>query len=1050
MESKSSAFGQTPETAMQTQINFYVSLIYLLAAVPYAWLGLFAWRKRPAVAVTSFGWTMVGLSIWSFTYSLELFLPSLSRILFLTKIEYLGIVSIPVFLLFFALEYIGKSHLLTLQTRLLIWAVPLLTLFLVWTNDYHHLMWDRESISEINGLRLLVVHYGVFFWIHTIYSYVLTIFASMLLIVEMVQRPGIYRVQISFVIVGILTPVIGSLIYTVSFNSIPNLTITPLLFLPAALGLAWAIVRYGLLEILPLEYLTVLKNMKDGIIVVNLNKRILYINPLIEKLTGRLEADVIGQPLNRISKEYGEILASQLTGSEHQAEIMFGTGDQVRAFEVTVSPVSSLSAAQNLLGLDSMITLHDITERKKSEDALSRRETMMSAISLAAEQFLKESAWEHNIPGILQKIGQAANVSRVYVFMNYSDEKGVIYTSQCYEWAAPGVVSQINNLNLQHVNLREAGFARWEKQLSKRNSIYGILREFPESEQNALRDQNILSMAVMPIFVENQWWGFIGFDECTYDRHWTETELEALHVTASIFGSAETRARTEQRLFRRQQALSLLQDIVSKALQAKTLRQMTEGIVDQLAKLIHASECFITLWDKDNTQTSSLATYGTSGDTYLSLQPVSGEYTFTELALRLGHTLIVDDAHTSHYLDREIAKHCPSRSLIVLPLIAAEGKFGALILSFKEYHRFQSDEVSICEQAANLIALAFEKFKAVEQAQRRAATSETLRRAGAAITETLETDETVDRILEQLKQVVAYDTASIQIFDGNELEIIGGSGFADLNAVIGMRFSVPGNNPNTIVMETGKPYLLPEIGDVYGEFKKTPHKHIHSWLGIPLIFQERTIGLLAIDSATPNQFTQENITLAMVFADQVSVALENSRIYEKAQNQAITDPLTSVYNRRGLFKLAKIDFAESISSGRPFSGIMIDLDHFKHINDTYGHSAGDLVLREVAKRCKSCIRGLDYVGRYGGEEFLVILPETNIDTALVVAERLRMVIAGNPINWGKDFELNITASLGVAQRDEENTTNLDMLIARADQAMYVAKHKGRNRVAISR
>jgi diguanylate cyclase (GGDEF)-like protein len=251
-------------------------------------------------------------------------------------------------------------------------------------------------------------------------------------------------------------------------------------------------------------------------------------------------------------------------------------------------------------------------------------------------------------------------------------------------------------------------------------------------------------------------------------------------------------------------------------------------------------------------------------------------------------------------------------------------------------------------------------------------------------------------------------------------------------------------------METGKPYLLPEIGDVYGEFKKTPHKHIHSWLGIPLIFQERTIGLLAIDSATPNQFTQENITLAMVFADQVSVALENSRIYEKAQNQAITDPLTSVYNRRGLFKLAKIDFAESISSGRPFSGIMIDLDHFKHINDTYGHSAGDLVLREVAKRCKSCIRGLDYVGRYGGEEFLVILPETNIDTALVVAERLRMVIAGNPINWGKDFELNITASLGVAQRDEQNTTNLDMLIARADQAMYVAKHKGRNRVAISR
>ena len=91
----------------------------------------------------------------------------------------------------------------------------------------------------------------------------------------------------------------------------------------------------------------------------------------------------------------------------------------------------------------------------------------MSAISLAAEQFLKESTWEHNIPGVLEKIGQAANVSRVYVFMNYSDEKGIIHSSQCYEWAAPGITPQINNPNLQHVNLREAGFARWEEQLSK-------------------------------------------------------------------------------------------------------------------------------------------------------------------------------------------------------------------------------------------------------------------------------------------------------------------------------------------------------------------------------------------------------------------------------------------------------------------------------------------------------------------------------------------------------------------------------------------------------
>jgi diguanylate cyclase (GGDEF)-like protein len=281
------------------------------------------------------------------------------------------------------------------------------------------------------------------------------------------------------------------------------------------------------------------------------------------------------------------------------------------------------------------------------------------------------------------------------------------------------------------------------------------------------------------------------------------------------------------------------------------------------------------------------------------------------------------------------------------------------------------------------------------------------------------------------------------------MEIIGGSGFSSPETVIGIRFPIPGDNPNTVVVETGKPYLLRDVGDVYNEFKKTPHNHIHSWLGVPLIVQDKLIGLLTIDSVEENHFTDDDINIATTFANQVSVALENARIFKETQDQALTDPLTGIYNRRGLFDLAKTDFLKSLSVGYPLSGIMIDIDNFKNINDAYGHSVGDQVLREIAKRCKNCIRGLDYVGRYGGEEFLVILPETKLDTGKIVAERLRKVIAGTPIVVvGEGLELNVTASLGVSQRDE-HTTSLEMLITRADQAMYVAKHKGRNCVAIS-
>jgi diguanylate cyclase (GGDEF)-like protein len=128
--------------------------------------------------------------------------------------------------------------------------------------------------------------------------------------------------------------------------------------------------------------------------------------------------------------------------------------------------------------------------------------------------------------------------------------------------------------------------------------------------------------------------------------------------------------------------------------------------------------------------------------------------------------------------------------------------------------------------------------------------------------------------------------------------------------------------------------------------------------------------------------------------------------------------------------------------------MMLDLDHFKRINDEHGHLIGDQVLQEFASRCKNSVREADLVGRYGGEELIILLPETDRPTSMQVAERLRATIAARPIAvFNKD--IGVTVSIGVAAEDE-NTHDLETLIARADQALYIAKHKGRNRVAMSK
>jgi len=216
-------------------------------------------------------------------------------------------------------------------------------------------------------------------------------------------------------------------------------------------------------------------------------------------------------------------------------------------------------------------------------------------------------------------------------------------------------------------------------------------------------------------------------------------------------------------------------------------------------------------------------------------------------------------------------------------------------------------------------------------------------------------------------------------------------------------------------------------------------------LRLPLIFEENLLGILWIWGKS---LTRADLPIMSIFAKQIGVSLERARLFQEVQSLALTDSLTGLHNRRSLFELGRVEFSRAHRMKRAFCCMMLDVDHFKQVNDIHGHPIGDQVLREFAKRCKSSVREIDLVGRYGGEELIILLPETERKTAMQVAERLRLSIAATPIKVS-DKEINVTVSIGVATKDEY-TLHLETLIARADQAMYMAKHKGRNRVAISK
>lgn len=167
------------------------------------------------------------------------------------------------------------------------------------------------------------------------------------------------------------------------------------------------------------------------------------------------------------------------------------------------------------------------------------------------------------------------------------------------------------------------------------------------------------------------------------------------------------------------------------------------------------------------------------------------------------------------------------------------------------------------------------------------------------------------------------------------------------------------------------------------------------------------------------------------------------------EHLATHDPLTDFFNRNRMTALLEVEIERARRYGHNLGILLLDIDHFKHINDQHGHQAGDIVLVTLAETLKRSVRAIDYVARYGGEEFLVIMPETRVEMALVSAERIRATIADSPVVLPDGTELQMTCSIGVAAYPTSGD-NMDLLLNSADKALYSAKNLGRNRVVYCR
>jgi diguanylate cyclase (GGDEF)-like protein len=262
------------------------------------------------------------------------------------------------------------------------------------------------------------------------------------------------------------------------------------------------------------------------------------------------------------------------------------------------------------------------------------------------------------------------------------------------------------------------------------------------------------------------------------------------------------------------------------------------------------------------------------------------------------------------------------------------------------------------------------------------------------------------------------------------------------------------NPPSLMVMAVrSKEIIL--VGDIDTHKKPVIKKSQRAFSGnyktnscaiAPLICQDRVVGVLNLaDKIDGDRFDSEDIALIELFSQLVGASIGNIKLFEKIQHQATTDGLTGLANHKTFYEILEKELWRSRRYGGQISLIMIDVDNLKKINDSYGHRAGDKVIREISRKIKDCIRQIDTAARYGGDEFAVILPNTSLADAIIVAERMVEAVAHSPAIWKKD-QIPLSISVGLGQYDAD--ANPEDITSGSDRALYKAKQAGKNTVRI--
>lgn len=709
--------------------------------------------------------------------------------------------------------------------------------------------------------------------------------------------------------------------------------------------------------------------------------------------------------------------------------------------EVTAVPVlNEEGETKSVLAI-----LRDVTPRKAMEVSLKNNLERQTLINDLLRILFRPHNLNQALSKVLEYIGNFTGASRVYLC---EDSQDASETSILFEWCNTKNSSRSREIAL----VNYGSIPSWRKLMDDLGQVaFDDISDAPEDLSEFFRTWAVVSSAAFPVYgSEERTFGFLAIDYCENQNRWNAERLDLLRMVSQIISGTVAQIQVEA-AERRQRALAeALHDTSSALNSTLNLEEVLDRILSNLERVAAKVSANIVLVDDDGmARFVRWRGYAEPNDDEMRKLRfrANDRLTFRTMA-ETGEPIIIEDTWIDKRWDT-LQKFHWIRSYAGVPVRARGKLVGFINLDSPEPYFFPKDLAYSLHVFADQAAVAIENARLFDNAHRQAEEMSILYRIGATLTAGLEMDKVMIALFDECRQVLPIDAFYVALYDAetNMIEMpifYNENGFQDIPP----RSIITHSGITGVVIQKRRTMYLPDILDPNCKESASiiwmTNQRSRSYVGVPLILLDKVVGVISVQSLDSHAYSADQIRLLETIATQAAIAVQNASLYDQMKQMAITDSVTGLFTRRHFTQLGQREVDRALRYDRRLSVLMVDIDHFKRVNDTYGHNTGDQVLMMVAVTCRMALRATDIVGRWGGEEFAIVLPEADRDGAALIAERIRRMMADSKMELGKNV-IQVTVSIGVVTLGESCGT-MEMLIDHADRALYLAKQGGRNQV----